>query len=391
MISIRRKAIFLFFIIVSIVALVVFDAVAMDYRIFSDQIQAEAGKSITIPLKIENNKGIMGFKLTANYSNSIFKEPKVMRGSVTSVGMLSDSIQESTIDSFDVVWSNSENVYADGVLLVLQFTLDKKVSNGLYAIDLTFSQPDTFNEQWDDIPLDISNITVQVGQPTESSLLTQNEESTQEHPSTICVFDDQTDVEVVLEVIDSHFVQNEIENQLLEAGVASIDDLSEEQYSDFQEEISDAFGLYDVTIVPENLRKDSYSTLYQAAVVTSFVDDVLESADADAIQQAIESTMNEYGIGTLEDIPEDRAVNFSRDVQEKLESYGAEFESLPKGGNPIAAIEKLQAQIIADNSQTYNRKLKNWALLLLIILAVVGIVFLPILFLMKKRKRIKYT
>ena len=215
--------------------MVVFDAVAMDYRIFSDQIQAEAGKSITIPLKIENNQGIMGFKLTANYSKAIFKEPKVMRGSVTSVGMLSDSIQESTIDSFDVVWSNSESVYSDGVLLILQFTLDQKASNGRYVIDLTYSQPDTFNEQWEDVLLDISNITVQVGQPTESSLLTQSEESTQEHPSTTCVFDDQTDVEVVLEVIDSHFIQSEIEKQLDEIGVESIDDLSMDQFSVFQD------------------------------------------------------------------------------------------------------------------------------------------------------------
>lgn len=132
------------------------------YLIHADSVQAKAGETVTIPVKISSNQGIMGFRITVSYDNKVFSAVKVNRGTVTDTGMFNDSIISSTQSSFDVLWSSTSNVKKDGVIFNIAMNVDSGVKSGEYTIDLSYNQSDTFNEKWQDVKLNTSSIKVSV-------------------------------------------------------------------------------------------------------------------------------------------------------------------------------------------------------------------------------------
>ncbi|MBQ3006733.1 MAG: hypothetical protein IJD78_04135 [Clostridia bacterium] len=125
-------------------------------RIYSDAVAGEAGEQVTIPVKIENNDGFMGFAVYVTYNVDVFTPVSVSKGTMLS-GMFNDGIATSTNNSFKVVYTGTGNVTADGELFNITFDVADDVS-GKYEIELTYSQQDTFNENWDDIVLNCENI-----------------------------------------------------------------------------------------------------------------------------------------------------------------------------------------------------------------------------------------
>lgn len=150
------------FLSVLIFLTVLFNAFASDTvnRVFADTVTAEAGESITIPVKIENNSGFMGFAVIVTYDNSVFTPVSATKGSAIS-GLFNDSIETATDNSFKVVYSGTGNVTSDGVIFNLEFDVSKNAS-GKHEIGLSYSQPDTFNESWETVELSCEKIEVVV-------------------------------------------------------------------------------------------------------------------------------------------------------------------------------------------------------------------------------------
>ena len=94
--------------------------------------------------------------------------PKVTSGNVTAKGMLNDSILNSSAESFDVVWTGTENVEGAGVLFTVSVDVMQNAELKDYKIALSFSQADTFNEKYEDVFLDCKEITLTIG--SESNL-----------------------------------------------------------------------------------------------------------------------------------------------------------------------------------------------------------------------------
>lgn len=193
-----------------------------------------------------------------------------------------------------------------------------------------------------------------------------------------------------MEVIDSHFIQSEIEKQLDEIGVESIDDLSMDQFSVFQDRMSDSLDLYGVSTESNSLSKKNYLDLYQSAVSKSFVDDVLESMDGEMIKQVIANTLSTFGVEEAEAIPNDKKADFSADLQNNLKSNGAEFEPLPANKDPVDLIKELEVGV--DNEQLRSVvKDDNSGILLIVLSILLLFILLSILLVLIKKRRIINT
>ena len=117
----------------------------------------EKGQSVSVPVMINNNKGIMGYRLSFTYNTSDLRIVSVSNGEDFG-GNISDSIGNKD-GSFDVVWSSTENKTSNSTLLYLNFdvvstTTDKAVES---QIQINYTYDDTFDENYEDVQLNCAN------------------------------------------------------------------------------------------------------------------------------------------------------------------------------------------------------------------------------------------
>lgn len=130
--------------------------------VYGSDIICNNGDTISIPVKIKNNNGIMGFKISVLFPNDIFSIESVEHGEITKNGMFADSITQKTTDKFDVVWSNTSAVKKNGTIFIATFNISDCAITGDYPISLSYSQDDTFDEEWNDVSLITEDIIVHV-------------------------------------------------------------------------------------------------------------------------------------------------------------------------------------------------------------------------------------
>lgn len=129
-------------------------------RIYADAVTVEAGEQVTIPVKIKNNDGFMGFAIIADYNAEVFTPVSVSKGTMLT-GMFNDSIETSTDNSFKVIFTGTGDIAGDGELFNIVFDVSDSAS-GEYEIALSYSQQDTFKEDWTNAEFSCESITVTV-------------------------------------------------------------------------------------------------------------------------------------------------------------------------------------------------------------------------------------
>lgn len=135
--------------------------------LYSDEIKAEAGKTVDIPVYIKNNPGIMGAGINVKYDKDAFTPISVKAGKLMSDGIFNDSIETSKDNSFKVLWSTTDDMKENGELFIMTFSVSEFV-RGNQTIQLSIEQGDTFNETWEDVELQTSVINVDVSDPVYS-------------------------------------------------------------------------------------------------------------------------------------------------------------------------------------------------------------------------------
>lgn len=163
-----KKWLSLFVVVVLICSLIVSTSAANRPYIYSENMNCDSGEVISIPIYIKNNPGIMGFKISVDYETEAFENPVVSRGTVTKSGSFNDSIKSTTSGRFDVLWSSTGDVYVDGTLFLVELKVKETALTDKYVIGISYSQADTFNENWQDVNLDCLDIEVVVGDYVES-------------------------------------------------------------------------------------------------------------------------------------------------------------------------------------------------------------------------------
>lgn len=304
--------------------LLIFNVSAISCSVSSDNVTTYAGGSVSIPVKINDNSGIMGFKISIDYPNDVLTSPTVTRGAVTTDGMFDNNISEDTNGKFDVIWNHITDVKENGVIFVLQFKVLPEAKNGTHAIKLTYSQPDTFNEAWEDIALSMTDIVLTVNNEQQTTAEIQTQVTTdisQKQPDK--KEDSEAYVEEILDKVDSDYIQNTIEDALENVGSQNIESMDEEQFKNFETYIDDAISDYGVETDSRPEDKDAYEEIYETVLKDNFIASVENSLDEEKVISVIDEALNSYGSENIEQLDESQKDAFIESVIGKLEENGA--------------------------------------------------------------------
>lgn len=127
-------------------------------RVYAAAVTASAGETVIIPVCISGNTGFMGFAILVDYDAAVLTPVSAAKSQQLS-GMFDDSIETAQAGSFKVVYTDSSNVTADGTLFELTFLVDAGFEAAT-VIHLSYSQEDTFNENWQNAVLHCEDITL---------------------------------------------------------------------------------------------------------------------------------------------------------------------------------------------------------------------------------------
>jgi hypothetical protein len=130
--------------------------------IYSDYSETvSAGENLKLPVCINNNTGLMGLRLNIGYDSDVLTPASVEYGDVFNSG-LQDNIEGDADEGFvKVYWSGTANNIENGILFYINFTVDSTAS-GKTTITLSYSQDDTFDENYEDVVLDCQDVEINV-------------------------------------------------------------------------------------------------------------------------------------------------------------------------------------------------------------------------------------
>ena len=128
--------------------------------ISADSVIALRGETIAVPVKISSNSGLMGYRLTFTYDDDILTPVSAVAGNGFAGN--SDNSIGITEGKFDVVWSNSANIAINGDIVVLTFKVNDNAVFGKSEVEISYTQSDTFDEEWNDINLVCSDFVVDI-------------------------------------------------------------------------------------------------------------------------------------------------------------------------------------------------------------------------------------
>lgn len=136
--------------------------------VYSEGISAVTGSEISVPVRIKNNSGTMGFALEFEYDSTVLTPVSVEKGSLITSG-LDDNLQGDAIPGkFKTVWYGTENLTDNGILMYLNFTVSDRAS-GETTIGVDYSQEDTFNEDFEDVELSCEDICISISNTNSST------------------------------------------------------------------------------------------------------------------------------------------------------------------------------------------------------------------------------
>lgn len=291
-------------------------------EIYSDSVKATTDKAVLIPVRIKNNPGIMGFKITAEYDKSVLTSPKVTAGNITKNGIMNDSIGVSSEGRIDVVWSGTQNETADGTLFVISFKAVKAKNS---VIKLSCSQPDTFNEKWEDVELKCTDITVDFTSKKET-------EAPSDMPSA---------------TPDSEEIKNAVDIVLGETNKGHIDEIPEEEKADFVDRTNEILNQLVGKAEKPFESIDEIRDAYNGAVADKYVDDTLSAVDSDKIDSAIKYSLESVGAESIDKIPAEKKDEFIQKVENNLSQYAPDVEKISDkltADEAVEAIKQLQGE-----------------------------------------------
>lgn len=115
--------------------------------------------TVSVPVKIENNRGVMGFDARITYDPTCLRLTGITRGeSLTSGSLLTNTSEPGRAV---VQYSDASETTANGVVFTLEFQV-LSTWTGYTEITLSYDQENTFNEAWDDVVLECSGATVYI-------------------------------------------------------------------------------------------------------------------------------------------------------------------------------------------------------------------------------------
>lgn len=129
---------------------------------------ATAGETVKVPVRLLNNSGVMGFKLIFKYDSKVLTPTSVEYGAAMSYGLQDNIEGDSVPGEMCVYWAGTENVTTGGIWFYINFNVNAE-SMGRTPIEVSYSQADTFNEDFEDVVFNCVTGYVAVGNSSYST------------------------------------------------------------------------------------------------------------------------------------------------------------------------------------------------------------------------------
>ena len=277
--------------------------------VYGDDAEINVGEEATIPVKIDNNNGIMGFKITLEYDPDIIEVINVVSGSLTSSGIF-DSNAGMKKGIVDVIWSNTKDISESGELCKIRVKAIKEFDES--EIKITYSKEDTFNEKWEDVSLKCNNINVTyVGdnnskqEATNSDSVGSNNISEKDSAEKD---NNQSDDSPV--VTDSQFI-NAIDETLYELGYENIDSVEDTGrfIQTVNKKIEEKTGEIDYYSDKSSDDIEIIKSDYKEKTKNELEKKIKENIEPSKIEDAIDAALKEVGKTSINDISEEDEKN----------------------------------------------------------------------------------
>lgn len=315
-----------------------------NYTVSSDSVITKQGETVTVPLKLTGNKGIMGFRISVKYPDNQLVLKDVSSGSITKDGLFNSTITDyySVKGNFDVLWSTTQNVKDDGTLFIMTFKVKETATDGEYNISVTYSQEDTFDENFNDVKLECSPVKIFVGdvatsKPAEES--TKASESGEKNSSGGKVADDYliASVEQILQSFDTN-------------DISSLSDEQKQTVLDYVNNRIDSYGGGEKYNDFSDLEND-----YNNALVNEAAKKLNESTDNQVIIDKAQEILKEYSASTFSEIPAEKKQEAVSKMLQALADSGSDgsgFSKIPTFEQAAEALDKAVESAKADNESS---------------------------------------
>lgn len=127
--------------------------------IYTDKCVSVENDYVDIPVYINNNHGMMGFGIDISYDNAVLTPISVTKSEIVSNGLFGDNT-DNAYGKIKIRWNHSEDIFENGLLFTMRFKVLNSESITTIPLEFSYSQPDTYNEKWEDVKLDINIETI---------------------------------------------------------------------------------------------------------------------------------------------------------------------------------------------------------------------------------------
>lgn len=106
------------------------------------------GETVTVPISISQNCGLMGIELLVSYDADIFTPISVSYTDIFSTGEINDSIETSETNMFSIIWSGTEKTSDNGKLCDVTFLCNRDAIEGESVIFITANPANTYTDTY---------------------------------------------------------------------------------------------------------------------------------------------------------------------------------------------------------------------------------------------------
>lgn len=364
------------FITIMLIALLIFQCnvvalAANTATVSADKVSLSEEEPTLIPVKIKNNNGIMGFKITIEYPIDKLDIKSVSRGEITAKGNFNTNFGIND-GKFDVLWNNTDDVSGDGTLFVLSAQATTEISKDT-AITLSFSQPDTFNVKYEDVALDCQDIVISAKyvETTIENTTTQKGETTTKAPTPI-------DTSQIIDAVDTTLEQNDCDN---------LNDVKDKD--DFVKDFNKNLEIITGTNEHNVTDFDTINNMYNSAYEGQFITEVTNNIDSSVIDTVIKDTLKEFNAKSIDQLDEKDKAKFVQKVEEKLKEQDTDIPSISNDLNTDDAldiIKKVYNQKNEDNEQQEDDNNVQKGIIITVSVVAVVLIITILVIIRNKRK-----
>ncbi|MCM1115443.1 MAG: hypothetical protein NC397_08110 [Clostridium sp.] len=349
--------------------------------VLADSVSLSQTEPILIPIKIENNSGIMGFKMTVEYPVDKLDVKSVSRGEITAKGNFNSNLGIND-GRFDVLWNNVDEIKNDGTLFVISVQAKTEIKKDT-EIKLSFSQPDTFNEKYEDVVFDCKNIIISADyiKLTMQETTTQNGETTTQNGETTTKVPAPIDNSQIIDAVNTTLEQNGYEN------LKDVED-ADDFIKDFNKNLETITGSDEHNVTDFDTIKSMYNSAYEGEFITETTNNI----DSDTINSAVKETLDEFKVKSIDALDDKDKVKFVQKVEEKLKEQNPDTPNISKDLETDAAldiIEKLYDSTNAEQDEQQKNESNNSSkTIIIVVTAVVLVVLIAIVIIILNKKKL---